>query len=104
MIVVLLLPTNCIVWTVTVSLVTLTTYPSASDESNAVQLTVTVVPVLLIMLREVGAESGTVNEDNKNSEYCDRLTFQCHITSSIYMSNDIQYTLIVLSSSVCLAE
>ena len=41
-----------------VSLVTLTTYPSASDESSAVQLTVIVVAVLLTKI-PVGADEGT---------------------------------------------
>ena len=41
-----------------VSLVTLTTYPSASDESSAVQLTVIVVSVLLTEI-PVGADEGT---------------------------------------------
>ena len=41
-----------------VSLVTLTTYPSASDESSAVQLTVIVVAVLLTSVRG-GAVAGT---------------------------------------------
>ena len=60
MIVLLLLPFNCIVCTVSVSLVTLTTYPSASDESSAVQLTVIVVVVLLTSVREEGAVAGTI--------------------------------------------
>ena len=42
------------------SLVTLTTYPSASDESSAVQLIVMVVIVLLMTLIEVGADPGTI--------------------------------------------
>ena len=42
------------------SLVTLTTYPSASDESRAVQLIVMVVIVLLMTLIEVGADPGTI--------------------------------------------
>ena len=58
MIVLLLLPSTCTVCTVSVSLVTLTTYPSASDVSSAVQLTVIVVAVLLITVREEGAEPG----------------------------------------------
>ena len=45
--------------TVSVSLVTLTTYPSASDESSAVQLTVILVVVLLSTVREEGAVVGT---------------------------------------------
>ena len=44
------------------SLVTLTTYPSASDESSAVQLTVIVLAVLLTEI-PVGADEGTENEE-----------------------------------------
>ena len=58
MIVLLLLPSTCTVCTVSVSLVTLTTYPSASDESSAVQLTVIVVAVVFKELT-VGADEGT---------------------------------------------
>ena len=61
MIVLLLLPSTCTVCTVSVSLVTLTTYPSASDELSAVQLTVIVVVVLLTEI-PVGADEGTKNE------------------------------------------
>ena len=61
MIVLLLLPFTCTVCTVSVSLVTLTTYPSASDKSSAVKLTVIVVAVLLTEIT-VGAEEGTKNE------------------------------------------
>ena len=61
MIVLLLPPSTCTVCTVSVSLVTLTTYPSASDESSAVQLTVIVVAVLLTEI-PVGADEGTKNE------------------------------------------
>ena len=61
MIVLLLLPSTCTVCIVSVSLVTLTTYPSASDESSAVQLTVIVVAVLLTSVREEGAVAGTNN-------------------------------------------
>ena len=43
-----------------VSLVTLTTYPLASDESSAVQLTVIVVAVFLTSVREEGAVAETV--------------------------------------------
>ena len=57
MIVLLLLPSTCTVWTVSVSLVTLTTYPSASDESSAVQLTVIVVAVVFMEVT-VGADEG----------------------------------------------
>ena len=60
MIVLLLLPSTCTVCTVSVSLVTLATYPSASDESSAVQLTVIVVAVLFIKVA-VGADKGTEN-------------------------------------------
>ena len=63
MIVLLLLPSTCTVCTVSVSLVILTTYPSASDESSAVQLTVIVVAVLLAMEMSVGADEGTENEE-----------------------------------------
>ena len=59
MIVLLLLPSTCTVCTVSVSLVTLTTYPLASDESSAIQLTVIVVAVLLTIVREEGADPGT---------------------------------------------
>ena len=59
MIVLLLLPSTCTVCTVSVSLVTLTTYPSASDESSTVQLTVIVVNVLLVIDILVGADKGT---------------------------------------------
>ena len=62
MIVLLVLPSTCTVCTVSVSLVTLTTYPSASDESSAVQLTVIVVAVLLTEI-PVGADEGTENEE-----------------------------------------
>ena len=58
MIVLLLLPATCTVSTVSVSLVTLITYPSASDESSAVQLTVIVVAVLLTIVKEEGADPG----------------------------------------------
>ena len=58
MIVLLLLPSTCTVCTVSVSLVTLTTYPSASDESSAVQLIVIVAAVLLVEVK-VGADEGT---------------------------------------------
>ena len=49
-----LLPSTCTVCTVSMSLVTLITYPSASDESRAVQLTVIVVAVLLVRVRDEG--------------------------------------------------
>ena len=62
MIVLLLLPSTCTVCTVSVSLATLTTYPLASDESRAVQLTVIVVVVLLTEI-PVGADEGTKNEE-----------------------------------------
>ena len=65
MIVLLLLPSTCTVCTVSVSLVTLTTYPSASDESSAVQLTVIVVAVVFIKVT-VGADEGT---KKRNSAY-----------------------------------
>ena len=48
------------------SLVTLTTYPSASDESSAVQLTVILVAVLLTSVREEGVVAGTNIIGNKN--------------------------------------
>ena len=54
-----LLLSSCTVCTVSVSLATLITYPSASDELNAVQLTVILVVVLLITVREEGAVAGT---------------------------------------------
>ena len=56
--VLLLLPSTCTVCTVSVSLVTLTTYPSALDESSVVQLTVILVAVLLTSVREEGAVDG----------------------------------------------
>ena len=59
MIELLLLPSSCTVCTVSVPLVTLTTYPSASDESSAVQLIAILVAVLLTVLKEVGADEGT---------------------------------------------
>ena len=59
MIVLLLLPSTCTVCAVSVSLVTLITYPSASDESSAVQLTVIVVAVLFMEVTE-GADGGTI--------------------------------------------
>ena len=62
-IVLLLLPSTCTVCTVSVSLVTLTTYPSASDESSAVQLTLIVVAVLLTTVRLEGADPGTKRRD-----------------------------------------
>ena len=71
----LLLPSTCTICTVSVSLVKLTTYPSASDELNAVQLTVIVVAVLLTSVREEGAVAGTNIIGNKNYLYLLTLPF-----------------------------
>ena len=67
-----------------VSLVTLTTYPSASDESSAVQLTVIVVAVLLTSVREEGAVAGTNIIGNKNYLYS--LTLPCIVTLRILIA------------------
>ena len=89
MIVLLLLPSTCTVCTVSVSLVTLTTYPSASDESSAVQLTVIVVSVLLSEI-PVGADEGTKIKEFVISRT--RFYLPCIVTSSLLIGSLVTST------------